>query len=89
MQFLSEEFVSQWATIQRPLLGKATGLVVVKIDGAPEGKIAITAELENGLITNAYLGSGRGRDLELLKSAFGLGLDQGSRTVLHDARGCG
>jgi hypothetical protein len=80
MQFLSEEFVSQWATIQRPLLGKATGLVVVKIDGAPEGKIAITAELENGLITNAYLGSGRGRDLELT-IPYGLATD----LFLHNA----
>ena len=65
MRFLSEEFVSLWAALQRPQLGKATGLVVAKIDGAPEGKITITAELENGLIANAYLGSGRGRDLEL------------------------
>tara|TARA_Y100000817_G_scaffold297049_1_gene273082 strand:+ start:402 stop:782 length:381 start_codon:yes stop_codon:yes gene_type:complete len=64
-KFLSEEFVAQWATTQRPKLGNSSGMIVAKIEGAPDGKIAVTVLLEDGLITEAYLGSGRGRDLEL------------------------
>jgi len=64
-KFLSEEFVAQWATTQRPKLGNSSGMVVAKIEGAPDGKIAVTALIEEGDITEVYLGSGRGRDLEL------------------------
>ena len=64
-KFLSEEFVAQWATTQRPKLGNSNGMVVAKIEGAPDGKIAVTALIEEGDITEVYLGSGRGRDLEL------------------------
>ncbi|HJM21171.1 MAG TPA: SCP2 sterol-binding domain-containing protein [Acidimicrobiales bacterium] len=65
MQFLGEDFVSKWGTAQRPGLGTASGLVVIKVDGGPDGKISVTLELSEGLIVSAYLGSGRGRDLEL------------------------
>ena len=65
MRFLSEEFVSKWGAVERPALGNGSGLVVIKIDDAPEGKIALTLELAEGLIVSAYIGSGRGRDLEL------------------------
>ena len=65
MQFLSEQFVAEWAAVKRPMCGDISGLVVVKIDGIPEGKVAVTVEFSDGAITNVYLGSGRGRDLEL------------------------
>ena len=65
MRFLSEEFVSKWGAVARPALGNGAGLVVIKIADAPEGKIALTLELAEGLIVSAYIGSGRGRDLEL------------------------
>jgi hypothetical protein len=65
MRFLSEEFVSKWGAVERPALGNGSGLVVIKIDGAPDGKISLTLELAEGLIVSAYIGSGRGRDLEL------------------------
>ena len=65
MRFLSEEFVSKWGAVERPALGNGSGLVLIKIDDAPEGKIALTLELAEGLIVSAYIGSGRGRDLEL------------------------
>ena len=65
MRFLSEEFVSKWGAAERPALGNGSGLVVIKIDGGPDGKISLTLELAEGLIVSAYIGSGRGRDLEL------------------------
>tara|TARA_Y100000780_G_C13484325_1_gene339756 strand:+ start:33 stop:410 length:378 start_codon:yes stop_codon:yes gene_type:complete len=65
MRFLSDEFVSKWGAVDRPALGNGSGLVVVKIDGGPDGKIALTLEFAEGLIVSAYIGSGRGRDLEL------------------------
>ncbi|HIF66365.1 MAG TPA: hypothetical protein EYG17_10085 [Acidimicrobiia bacterium] len=65
MRFLSDEFVSKWGAGDRPALGKGSGLVVIKIDGGPDEKISLTLEFAKGLIVSAYLGSGRGRDLEL------------------------
>ena len=65
MRFLSDEFVSKWGAVDRPALGNGSGLVVVKIDGGPDGKIALTLEFAEGLIVSAYIGSGGGRDLEL------------------------
>ena len=65
MRFLSDEFVSKWGAVDRPALGNGSGLVVIKIDGGPDGKISLTLELADGLIVSAYIGSGRGRDLEL------------------------
>ncbi|MEC7827336.1 MAG: SCP2 sterol-binding domain-containing protein [Actinomycetota bacterium] len=65
MQFLSEQFIAEWAAIKHPACGDVSGLVVAKIDGTPEGKVAISVEFSDGVITNAYLGSARGRDLEL------------------------
>ena len=65
IKFLSEEFVAEWVTAQRPKLGNSNGMIVAKIEGAPDGKIAITAVIEDGQLTEAYLGSGRGRDVEL------------------------
>ena len=47
-KFLSEEFVAQWATTQRPKLGNSSGMIVAKIEGAPDGKIAVTVLLEDG-----------------------------------------
>tara|TARA_B100001250_G_scaffold398478_1_gene406719 strand:+ start:1547 stop:1924 length:378 start_codon:yes stop_codon:yes gene_type:complete len=68
MQFLSEEFVSEWSAVERPLVDDLSALLVAKIDGTPEGKVAISVEFSDGAIENAYLGSGRGRDLELAMS---------------------
>ena len=65
MRFLSDEFVSKWGAVDRPALGNGSGLVVIKIDGGPDGNISLTLELAEGLIVSAYIGSGRGRDLEL------------------------
>jgi hypothetical protein len=65
MRFLSDEFVSKWGAVDRPALGKGSGLVVIKIDGGPDEKISLTLEFAEGLIVSAYIGSGRGRDLEL------------------------
>ena len=72
MRFLSEEFVSKWGAAERPALGNGSGLVVIKIDGGPDGKISLTLELAEGLIVSAYIGSGRGRDLELNELAVEL-----------------
>ena len=74
IKFLSEEFVAQWVTTQRPKLGNSSGMIVAKIEGAPDGKIAVTALIEDGRLTEAYLGSGRGRDLELTLP-YGLAVD--------------
>ena len=68
MQFLSEEFVSEWLAVERPLVDDLSALLVAKIDGTPEGKVAISVEFSGGAIESAYLGSGRGRDLELTMS---------------------
>ena len=68
MQFLSEEFVSEWSAAERPLVDDLSALLVAKIDGTPEGKVAISVEFSGGAIENAYLGSGRGCDLELAMS---------------------
>jgi hypothetical protein len=68
MQFLSEEFVAKWSAIERPLFGDLSALLVAKIDGTPEGKATISLEFEDGVISKAYLGSGRGRDIELSMS---------------------
>ena len=65
MRFLSDEFVSKWGAVDRPAVGNGAGLVVIKIDGGPDGKISLTLEFAEGLIVSAYIGSGRGRDLEL------------------------
>ena len=65
MQFLSEDFVSEWGSTERPALGNRSGLVVIKVDGGPDGKVSLTLELAEGLIVDAYIGSVRGRDLEL------------------------
>ena len=68
MQFLSEEFVAKWSAAERPLFGDLSALLVAKIDGTPEGKSTISLEFEDGVISKAYLGSGRGRDIELSMS---------------------
>ena len=65
MQFLSEQFVAEWASTKHPGCSDVSGRVVAKIDGTPEGKVAVSVEFSDGVITNVYLGSGRGRDLEL------------------------
>ena len=68
MQFLSEEFVAKWSAVERPLFGDLSALLVAKIDDTPQGKVAISLEFEGGVISKAYLGSGRGRDIELSMS---------------------
>lgn len=68
MRFLSEEFVAAWLVVERPLFSDLSALLVAKIDDSPEGKVAISVEFNSGAIVNAYLGSGRGRDLELVMS---------------------
>ncbi|HAX04582.1 MAG TPA: hypothetical protein DCX77_02805 [Acidimicrobiaceae bacterium] len=68
MQFLSEEFVAEWAALERPLFGDLSALLVAKIDETPEGKVTISVEFAGGVIENAYVGSARGRDLELAMS---------------------
>ena len=68
MQFLSEEFVAKWSAVERPLFGDLSALLVAKIDDTPQGKVAISLEFEGVVISKAYLGSGRGRDIELSMS---------------------
>ena len=68
MQFLSEEFVAKWSAVERPLFGDLSALLVAKIDDTPQGKMMISLEFEGGVISKAYLGSGRGRDIELSMS---------------------
>ena len=65
MQFLSEQFVAEWVAAEHPACSDVSGLVVAKIDGAPQGKVAVSVEFSDGVVANAYVGSGRGRDLEL------------------------
>ena len=80
MHFLSEEFVSEWANSSDPFGSSISGLIVTKIENGPAGKISLTIKIHDGVIEEAYLGSGRGRDLELT-----LSYDLASSLFLHQA----
>ena len=47
MQFLSEQFVAEWVAAEHPAFGDVSGLVVAKIDGAPQGKVAVSVEFSD------------------------------------------
>lgn len=65
MKFLSEEFLDAWAAADGPLLGSASGVVSVKTEGGPDGKVNVTFELEQGRVTAARPGATKGADIEL------------------------
>jgi len=65
VKFLSEEFLAAWAEADRDPLGEATAVIAVKTEGGPDGKVAVTLELDEGAVTGARPGAQKGADLEL------------------------
>ena len=65
MKFLSEEFLAALVAAEREPLGSATCAVSVKTEGGPDGKVAFTIDLENGVVVDAQPGARKGADIEL------------------------
>ena len=65
MRFLSADFLSSWAHVDRPTIEDAAGIICIKIDGGPDGKLVVSIVMIDGRVVSAELGSVRGRNLEL------------------------
>lgn len=65
MRFLSADFLSSWAHVDRPKIEDAAGIICIKINGGPDGKLVVSIVMIDGRVVSAELGSVRGRNLEL------------------------
>jgi hypothetical protein len=65
MRFLSADFLSSWAHVDYPKIEDAAGIICIKIDGGPDGKLVVSIVMIDGRVVSAELGSVRGRNLEL------------------------
>jgi hypothetical protein len=53
VKFLSQEFLDALPDADRAPFGDATGVISVKTEGGPDGKVAVTVELEHGRVVGA------------------------------------
>ena len=65
MTFLDEEFLAAWCAAGHELLGSASGTVVIKTSGGPDGKASASLEFSDGVLRGAVPGTKRGADLVL------------------------
>ena len=65
MSFLDEDFLAVWAAAGHEPLGTATGTVVLKTAGGPDGKVTVSLTFEDGVLASAAPGPTRGADLTL------------------------
>ena len=65
MSFLDEDFLAGWAAGSHEPLGTASGTVVLKTAGGPDGKVTVSLRLDDGVLTAATAGTTRGADLTL------------------------
>jgi hypothetical protein len=66
MQFLSEEWLEACCGADRPNLAGATGVIVLKTEGGPDGKTIHRFTLDEGVIVDASVGKAKGADIELI-----------------------
>ncbi len=65
MSFLDSEFLAEWASSGHEPLGKASGTVVMKTTGGPDGKASASLTFDAGVLKSAADGTTRGADLTL------------------------
>jgi len=74
VKFLSDDFLASWIDEERPTAGSATGTITLQTEGGPDGKVAVTFQLQDGTVVSASAGATKGADIELT-AAYSLAAD--------------